>query len=248
MTSTIKREGEFKSRKGEIILVAGEATSVSMGIIHTFLKEEATVVAPIVSLRDRDAIKAYKNNRYYGNLVTMLTDIPDFHKATALCEAIIEKYGKLDIAVGLRNEVKCHKLLSEALLDEWDSMIDNGITSFFVQARVVLNVMKQSKTGLFVSVGDGIEKYKKSSALSKVELTTIEEMSKIFAEEATKENIKYYHIKLRGLENIHLLLGPEVEGIYGEQIGAHILELYDKETYNKEAVFEIFPAARYQPN
>ncbi len=219
-----------------------------MGIIHTFLNEDATVVAPVVSLRDRDAIKAYKNNKHYGNLVTMLTDIPDFDKATDLCEAIVEKYGKIDIAVGLRNEVKCNKPLTEALLDEWDSMVDNGITSFFVHARVVLNVMKQLKTGLFVSVGDGVGKYKKPSALSKVELTTIEEMSKIFAEEASKENIKYYHIKVSDFENRDMLLGADVEAIYGEQMGTHILELYDKETYNKESVFEIFPVTEYQPN
>ncbi|MEO6638289.1 MAG: SDR family NAD(P)-dependent oxidoreductase, partial [Ginsengibacter sp.] len=155
--------------KDKVILVSGEASDLSMGIIHSFLKEKATVIFPAKSLHQVEMIKSFREIHEDENFVTMLIDVQDFDKVTETCENIKEKFDKIDIAIAIPGFSNSNKDLTEASMDEWNNMMETNMLPFFMGARIVLNMMKGDARGMFVHVSDGrLSGDIKSCALARV--------------------------------------------------------------------------------
>ena len=104
--------------------------------------------------------------------------------------------------------------------------------------------MKGNPNGMFVHVSDSrFLKNITSCALARVAFSTRMEMSKIFAEEAHRKSIRYYHIWAQDLsacnETPKLESGPPAKS--AETISSEIMDLYKNETYNTEMAFQSFP-------
>ena len=98
--------------KDKVVLISGEVSSLTMGIIHSFLKEMATVIFPAKSLRQVEQIKSLSGINQYANFVTLLIDIHDFEKVTETCETIADRFGKIDISIAIPEFSKCKKYKS----------------------------------------------------------------------------------------------------------------------------------------
>ena len=226
------------SFENKIVLVISGASAMSKCIVNTFLKQNAIVIVPVKSLGEMNAIKAFKDNADFENLTTHITDLSDYDKAFEFTEIIQEKYGKIDITIEVFDHLMCSNQLTNVCMDDWLKLTDDNLTSFFVTARVVLTVMKKQKEGFFVSVSaNPMAEKSHSSPLSKIAAYTRTEMSKILAEEAGQENVRYYHLcmsnaaKEAALRNI-----PET--VFVEPIGNHIMNLYHKEYHFPDDLFQ----------
>ncbi len=230
--------------KDKVILISGEVSNLSMGIIHSFLKEKAIVIFPAKSLNQVDMIKSFREINADENFVTMLIDVQDFDKVTETCENITEKFSKIDIAIEIPEFSNSNKDLTEASMDEWNNMMETNMLPFFMGARIVLNMMKGNPNGMFVHVSDGrFFENIKSCALARVAFSTRIEMSKIFAEEAYRKGIRYYHIWAQDFSSCTETPKPESgpPAKSPETISQEIMDLYQKETYNTEMAFQSFP-------
>ncbi len=230
--------------KDKVILISGEVSPLSMGIIHSFLKEMAVVIFPSKSLRQVETIKAFRDIGQYENFITLLVDVQDFDKVTETCETITEKFSKIDISIEIPEFSNSEKDLTETSIDEWNNMMETDMLPFFMGARIVLNLMKGNANGMFVHVSDGrFFKNITSCALARVAFTTRMEMSKIFAEEANRNGIRYYHLWAQDLsscsESPKPAGGPPEKS--AETISNEIMELYKKETYSIAMAFQSFP-------
>jgi NADP-dependent 3-hydroxy acid dehydrogenase YdfG len=229
--------------KDKVVLISGEANSMSMGIIQAFLNEKAIVIFPAKSLHQIDAIKSSLHINQKENFITLLIDIQDFDKVIENCETIAARFGKIDIAIEIPELSSCQKDLTEASIDEWNNMMETDMVPFFMGARIVLNLMKGNLRGMFVHISHSkaFEKLK-SCALSRIAFTTRLEMSKIFAEEAHRHGIRYYHLWAQdapGKETSTDHKGlPEMNS---EIISQEIMDLYQKETYTTEMALQSFP-------
>ncbi len=227
---------------GKVILVTGEVSDLSAGIIQSFLHSEAIVIFPAKSLHQIESLKAFGDIYNQENFVTLLIDVLDFDKVMETCEAITDKFGKIDIAIEIPEFSNAKKELTEASLDEWNTMMESDMLPFFMGARVVLNLMKGNLSGMFVHVTDArLLENLKSCALARVAFTTRLEMSKIFAEEAHRHGIRYYHLWADGaykqtVASDHLSPETSIEKISGD-----IKKLYQKETYSTEEALQSFP-------
>ncbi|HEV3224020.1 MAG TPA: SDR family oxidoreductase [Puia sp.] len=229
--------------KNKVILISGEVSSLSIGIIHSFLKEMAIVIFPAKSLHQVDMVKSFDDINQYENLITLLIDVQDFDKVIETCETITDRFGKIDIAIEIPEFSKCKKALTEASIDEWNHMMETDMVPFFMGARIVLNLMKDNLSGMFVHISDSrLLENLKSNALTRVAITTKMEMSKIFAEEAQHHGIRYYHLLLQDLSAEKT---PDLNHVSSEMsaglISQAIKDLYRKENYNTEMALQSFP-------
>ena len=182
-------------------------------------------------------IKSFRDIDQHQNFITLLIDVLDFDKVIETCETITDKFGKIDISIEIPEFSNCQKELTEASIDEWNNMMETDMLPFFMGARIVLNMMKGNLNGMFVHVTDSrFFENLKSCALARVAFTTRMEMSKIFAEEAQRNGIRYFHLWAQepcGKGNT-----PEMSP---EMISSKIMDLYQKETYSTEMALQSFP-------
>jgi len=227
--------------KDKVILVAGEVSDVSTAIIHSFLEEMAIVIFPAKSLQQLNKVKECKDIHQHKNFVSLLIDVHDFDRVIETCETITERFGKIDIAVQIPEFSSCKKELTEASIDEWNNMMEKGMAPFFMGARIVLGLMKDNLNSMFVHITDSrFFENLKSCALSRVAFSTRLEMSKIFAEEAQRNGIRYYHLWVQHAPGEYALLN-DVSVVNNEEIVEQIKNLYQKETYNTDSVLQSFP-------
>lgn len=229
--------------KDKVILITGEVSGLSMGIIHFFLKQMAIVIFPAKSLHQVDKVKSFRDIDRYENLITLLIDMQDFDKLIETCETITDKFGKIDISIEIPEFSNCQKELTEASIDEWNNMMETDMLPFFMGARVVLNLMKGNLSGMFVHITNGrFSESLKSCPLARVAFTTRMEMSKIFAEEAHRHGIRYYHLWAKDLAGKETsILNSSSPGTSADMISKEIMNLYQKETYNTEMALQSFP-------
>src|SRR5258705_13900334 len=235
--------------KDKVILISGEVSTLSMGIIHSFLKEKAVVIFPAKSLHQVETIKSFRDINQYENFITLLIDVQDFDKVTETCETITEKFSKIDISIEIPEFSNSKKDLTEASMDEWNNMMETDMLPFFMGARIVLNLMKGNPHGMFVHITDSrFFENLKSCALARVAFSTRMEMSKIFAEEAHRNGIRYYHLWAQDLSSCNETSKrdsvPPAKS--PETISREIMDLYQKETYNTEMAFQSFPKQFFQ--
>ncbi|MFP5039858.1 SDR family NAD(P)-dependent oxidoreductase [Parasediminibacterium sp. JCM 36343] len=224
---------------GKIVLIAGGATVHGRGIVHYFLKANATVIVPGTSLQGLNGLKASIENINTGHLITHLTELPDYDKAFDIAETIVEEFGKIDIGIGVFSNAPCSSMLTEAHINDWQQMIDTEVTPFFVCARLILNAMKLIEDGLYVNVCYGKDFEDGNYApLSKIAQNAKMEMSKIFAEESKKHNVRYQHLWVKptddGDNNLANLNSAET-------IGTEILKLFIEKTENTDCIFHSIP-------
>jgi NADP-dependent 3-hydroxy acid dehydrogenase YdfG len=217
---------------GKIALVAGYAGSPCVGIIKSFLEEGSTVILPAKSADEVAYIKNHLIEVSTGNLITLLTDLPDFDKAFDTAENIIQEFGRIDIAVIIFENNWFGPLLSEIDINEWQKVADKYITSYFVIGRVLLQLMKQQPYGMYVAVSD-MESLMKDPhhSLANFAANAQIEIAKIFAEEMAATGVRYYHLfthksglpeKTDPTEN--------APGLSPEILGQYIIQLYDGES------------------
>jgi NADP-dependent 3-hydroxy acid dehydrogenase YdfG len=183
------------------------------------------------------------NINQYENFVTLLIDIQDFDKVIETCETISDRFGKIDISIEIPEFSKCKKELTEASIDEWNNMMENDMSPFFMGARVVLNRMKDKLSGMFVHISDSRHfENLKSNALMRIAFTTKMEMSKIFAEEAHRHGIRYYHLWVQDFSDMKSSdLSYVSSETSAELISQAIKDLYRKENYSTEMALQTFP-------
>lgn len=230
--------------KDKVILISGEVSNLSMGIIHSFLKEKAVVIFPAKSLHQIETIKSFRAINEDENFISLLIDVQDFDKVTETCENIREKFSKIDISIEIPQFSNSKNELTEASMDEWNNMMETDMLPFFMGARIVLKMMKGNPNAMFVHVSDGrFFENITSCALARIAFSTRMEMSKIFAEEAYRKGIRYYHLWAQELspcdDTPKAESGPPAKS--PEMISKEIMDLYQKETYDTEMAFQSFP-------
>ncbi len=230
--------------KDKVILITGEVSPLTMGIVYSFLKEMAVVIFPAKSLQQINTIKSFQGINQYKNFITLLVDVHDFDKVTETCETITEKFSKIDISIEIPELSNSKKDLTETSIDEWNNMMESDMLPFFMGARIVLKLMRGNPNGMFVHVLDGrFFENIKTCALARVAFSTRMEMSKIFAEEAHRSGIRYYHLWAQDLSSCNEASksegGPPAKS--PETISREIMDLYEKETYSTEMAFQSFP-------
>jgi NADP-dependent 3-hydroxy acid dehydrogenase YdfG len=225
----------------EVAIVAGPSRLVTESVVRELLLKNATVIVPAKSAREIALLKESLVGIDSGKLVTLLTDYPDYDKASEIAENIVEQFGKIDLAVISFDRPQSTGLLTESDTIEWNKMIDQNITPFFIVSRVVLENMKANKKGVIISIINALDTgEEKPSALANLCTMMQTEMAKLISEEVKKYDIKCYHLLATHFTDplLHYSINTLHNDAELNSIGHYIFQLFNRETKDTERLFE----------
>jgi len=201
---------------GKVALIAGGAGHTGVGIVRALLQEDATVIVPARSARDISRLKDHVPGARQGRLVTLLSDYPDYDKAFDMADDIVSAFGQIDIAVTALDSPAASPCLAELAITDWQKMADENITAGFVVGRVVLEMMKKNRCGMYISMShtEDFEK-KSSSALANIAATLQVEMARLFFEGIKEYGIRYHHLFVSRDEAAGRQAGDFIVQLYG---------------------------------
>ena len=213
--------------EGKVAMVIGTINGTTSGIVSALLQQGAVVMAPVKSLQHANWLKEATSHITTGRLMTHITDMPDFEKASDIAESIVEKFGRIDMAVNVMVANKKDTGLSETDMCDWENMLDESITPCFVMNRIIIGIMKQEHQGLYISITEKPVHTKTCSSLSKMANTVQMQLLQQFAEEAENNGIRYYHLFVAesGQQEIKQVTEKPSE-FTPENIGAALIALY----------------------
>ncbi len=232
--------------KDKVVLVVGGTSVAGFNIVRFFLEKHATVIVPAKSLDEMNRLKVASAEYDTGTLITQLAELPDYETGFDIAETIVEKFGRIDIGVAVFMGPACNRQLTEVGINDWQNMVDNEMTPFFICARLILKTMKASRGGLYISVCDsGLLEKENASPLSQIAANAKMEMSRIFATETKKYQVRYYHLWIKNTDEAVVPEGgcKGMHVVSSDMIGNQIMKLYNNKTEDPEAVFQVCPQA-----
>lgn len=184
-----------------IAVVAGNG-NICMDIITALLKHDAIVIVPVKSYNEIESLQNITTNTHFGELVPVLADIPDHHRANHFFEDIEGRFGQINLTIIVFDNEYSDSPLTETSYEEWERMQQNSISTYFVVGKVILEFMKRNARGIYrnahgiyIAVSNtSLTDNAKISPLTVIAAHMQAELSKIFAEEIKYSGIKYYHV------------------------------------------------------
>jgi NAD(P)-dependent dehydrogenase (short-subunit alcohol dehydrogenase family) len=86
---------------------------------------------------------------------TLVADVTDEAAVTAVVDAVLTRFGRIDSLVNVVGGSRPGKTAVELTLDEWNTMLALNLTSTFLLCRAVLPHMEAAGAGTIVNVSSG---------------------------------------------------------------------------------------------
>lgn len=145
---------------GKVAIVTGGAGGIGEALAMGLSMHGATVV---VSSRNPEAIEkvAEKITGESGNeSVAIVSDVTDENSVKSLIDAVVDKYGRLDILVNAMGLNIKHDAL-EYPMEDWDKLFQVNVKGTMIACKYAARVMKEQKSGAIVNLSSvrGIRGY-----------------------------------------------------------------------------------------
>lgn len=80
------------------------------------------------------------------------TDVTDPARVQELIQAVVNRFGRLDILVNNVGDFRWNEVV-DARLDEWHSIVDSNLFSVFYASKYALPVMRSARWGRVINLG-----------------------------------------------------------------------------------------------
>ena len=227
--------------KDKVAIVGIGTSKVCYGIITNLLQQGATVVVPAQSSHHLKLLKQHLAGFNTEKLVTLLTDIPDYDKATDLAEMIFEQYGPLDLVVFPFEYVADGDNISSISVAGWQRAIEENLAAYFISCRAGINAMKQRGEGMFVAIidADGLAKQAHNSMTDMLMAGQIR-MARSFFEEVKNSGVRFHHLFINSLDSGNGRSEKPGDAVTPETIGQYIITLYKGDKQSERSPFLFF--------
>ena len=136
--------------KGKIILVTGAGSGIGRVTAHAFAKEGGTVVISDINEKGGEETVA-QIAALGGKSIFIKTNVANFENVEALHKAIIDKYGRLDVAINNAGIGGIPARTHESSLDNWDKVMAVNATGVFYCMKVQIEQMLTQGGGAIVN-------------------------------------------------------------------------------------------------
>ena len=137
-----------KRLEGKIALVTGGAAGIGAACCQRFAREGATVVAADIQPLSYSV----------EGVEFMQLDVTDVDNCKAVCDLVLEKYGRIDILVnnaGITRDALVQKMTD----DMWDLVININLKGVFNLTRIVGPLMMQKGVGSIINISSVVGEY-----------------------------------------------------------------------------------------
>lgn len=125
----------------KIALVTGAGRGIGRAIAARLMKEGFTVIANTKKTPIEET----------ESLIGHYADITDETAVNAMVEAVIKRFGQIDVLVNNAGIAE-QKLFTDITLSDWDNMINHNLKSMFLVTKAVLPHMIHQKQGKIVNI------------------------------------------------------------------------------------------------
>lgn len=133
----------------KVAVITGGGGDIAQSIARKFLDQGAKVALIDVNKTQLEAAC----DKLHGSdkLISHVADVCDPEQMTLAAQGVINRFGRLDIAVPCAGVIR-HKPIDEMSLDDWKWVMDINLTGTFVTCKVCVPYMKQQKYGRIVTI------------------------------------------------------------------------------------------------
>ena len=138
---------------GKIAIVTGAASGIGAGISRFFSSAGVTVVMADINEHLANCVQSEIVSAG-NNAVFIKCDVTKESDCKTLADAVIEKFGRIDILVNCAGVARRHTVetLSE---EDWDLALNVTLKSVFLMSKHVVPYMKKAGGGKIVNIGSG---------------------------------------------------------------------------------------------
>jgi len=142
---------ELFNLKGKVAIVTGGAGYLGTAISEALAEAGANVV---IASRNVDNCKALakKLSQNYPRAIGLKLDTTDESSVFETVKEIISKFGRLDILFNNAYSTKARKKLEDMSVDEFESALHGGLTSYFCMIKGCVPHMKKIGKGSIINV------------------------------------------------------------------------------------------------
>jgi NAD(P)-dependent dehydrogenase (short-subunit alcohol dehydrogenase family) len=137
--------------ENKVALVSGAGSGIGRAIAITYAKEGAKVVVADINEEHADeTVKMIEENG--GEAFTVKADSSKAEENKRLVEAVVSKYGRLDIACNNAGIGGPAKPTGEYEPEEWDRVIGLNLNGVFYACRYEIEQMKKNGGGAIINI------------------------------------------------------------------------------------------------
>lgn len=134
----------------KVVLVTGATSGFGRESVKMFAKDGCRVIA---IGRRKERLKELKKELSELDIYTLSLDIRDKKDIFSAIENLPTEYKDIDILINSAGLALGLEKVSDALLDDWEVMIDTNIKGLLYATKAVLPVMMKRKSGYIFNLG-----------------------------------------------------------------------------------------------
>jgi len=135
----------------KVVIVTGAARGMGRATALAFAREGAKVAVTDVSADEAHSV-VREIGQAGGDAVAIQADVSDLTDVSRMVDAVIERYGTVDVLVNNAGVLGKTGPLEEIAPEEWARVIDINLTGVFNCTKAVLPIMKERGGGKIVNV------------------------------------------------------------------------------------------------
>ena len=136
--------------RGKAAIVTGASRGIGRAISLRLAAAGARVVAG--ARADHAESVAREIETAGGTAIAVSLDVTQTASITAMAQAALERFGRIDVLVNNAGIVR-DQLLLRMKPEEWDAVISTNLTAAFACCRTVLRPMVKQRSGRIVNIG-----------------------------------------------------------------------------------------------
>jgi len=138
-----------------VVVVTGAGGGIGFEAARSLLYLGARVViAEIDATSGRDAEARLAAESTPDRVMFVPTDVSDEQSVRHLCEAAVDRFGKIDVVLNNATYAPAGTTVTETFIDVWDRSYAVNLRGPVLLARAVLPAMIARKRGVFGNEGD----------------------------------------------------------------------------------------------
>ena len=134
--------------KGKVVVITGGSQGIGKAAALEFAREGCQVCICARRQERLDAAKAEFAELGF-DLYTCAVDVTDFAGMQAFADAVVEKYGRIDVWVN-NAAVNQYKLLLDYSVEEFQNLINTDLVSVFACSKIAALHMKKTGGGVII--------------------------------------------------------------------------------------------------
>jgi NAD(P)-dependent dehydrogenase (short-subunit alcohol dehydrogenase family) len=150
--------------EGKVALITGGAKGMGGTISELFAHEGATLALAARSLDDLTAeLDRIREGKPDLEAMTVSADVTDQQSAQDMADAVIERYGRIDVLVNTAGVIGPIETPTQNVsAEEWDHVLDVNAKGTFLSCKAVLPSMIERRQGKIVNIAgtSGLRGYK----------------------------------------------------------------------------------------